>query len=106
MAGQVSSFSFWGATAAVVLYILVFGLFQKPILSLCGATSDTYVFAAAYGGMWSSRRRSHGPQPGAWAASWTCCPWRGADIQPDVYQPAVEAWPCKDRHEQGGRAPP
>jgi multidrug efflux pump len=47
-AGQVSSFSFWGGTAFVMLYILAFSLFQKPILSLCGAMGDTYAFAAAY----------------------------------------------------------
>ena len=47
-ASQVASFCFWGGAAASLLFSLLFFLLHVPILSVCGATEDTFEAARQY----------------------------------------------------------
>lgn len=47
-AKQISSISFWFGVAASILFSLVFLFLSHPILSLCGATAETYEISFAY----------------------------------------------------------
>ena len=47
-ASQVASFCFWGGAAASLLFSLLFFLLHVPILSVCGATEDTFETARQY----------------------------------------------------------
>ena len=41
-ARQIASLTFWGGIACGFAYSLVFLLFTRPLLTVCGATEDTY----------------------------------------------------------------
>ena len=47
-AGQISSLCFWCGLGSAVVWSLVFFLLARPILTLCGATGDTYPIAFEY----------------------------------------------------------
>lgn len=47
-AGQISSLCFWGGLGGSVLWSVAFFLLARPILTLCGATADTYRLAFEY----------------------------------------------------------
>lgn len=47
-ASHVASISFWIAIFTTLLYSLLFYIFRHPLLSLCGATSDTYSICEKY----------------------------------------------------------
>lgn len=47
-AGQISAVAFWWGLSVAILYSLLFGLLASPILTLCGATKDTYTIVYGY----------------------------------------------------------
>lgn len=47
-AGEISAVSFWGGICCAGVYALLFLLFARPILTLCGAGEDTYAAARGY----------------------------------------------------------
>jgi len=47
-ARQISSVSFWGGVACALLFSALFVIFARPILTVCGATAETYDYAYGY----------------------------------------------------------
>ena len=47
-ANEISAVSFWGGALMGILYALVFALFARPILTVCGATEATYELVYGY----------------------------------------------------------
>ncbi len=50
-AGRIAAFSFWGGLASALIFSLLFFALARPVLTLCGATGDTYDTAFGYA-MW------------------------------------------------------
>lgn len=46
--GQVGAFSFWFGLLTTAIFCLTFTLLKAPILSLCGATEETYRYTSEY----------------------------------------------------------
>lgn len=47
-AGEIAAVSCWGGLCCAVTYALLFLLFARPVLTLCGAGGDTYAAARSY----------------------------------------------------------
>ena len=47
-AGEVSSIAFWGGVVSAFLFSGIFAVLADPILRLCGADQDSYVYAYGY----------------------------------------------------------
>ena len=46
--GQVGAFSFWFGLMSTAVFCAVFTLLKEPILTLCGATDETYYYTSQY----------------------------------------------------------
>ena len=46
--GQVGAFSFWFGLLTTAIFCITFTLLKAPILSLCGATEETYPYTSEY----------------------------------------------------------
>ena len=49
-AGQISAAAFWGGLISGIVYAVLFFLFRKPLLTVCGATEKTFAYAYGYTG--------------------------------------------------------
>ncbi len=47
-AGQLSSVAFWFGMFASIIYSVLFAVFARPVLTLCGATKETYDIVFSY----------------------------------------------------------
>ena len=45
---QVSAFNFWAGTLSTSVFCVLFTIFERPILSMCGASAETYAYASEY----------------------------------------------------------
>ena len=48
-AGRVAAFCFWGGAGVSLLFSLLFFLFRRPILTVCGGSAETLPTAMSYG---------------------------------------------------------